>query len=210
MQLPSFFDQVPRLVVRDPLAECLGAARDGRLDYGYADAVRLAGHSCPTVASAYVLGHRALTVLYPGELPQRGGVRVEFAEALDAGVAGVTAAVLGLLTGAAQDGGFKGLGGHHVRRDLQHFGCDIPLPLRFTRLDTGAAVDAAADPSSVPADPDLPGLMQGCLDGSADTAERRRFAELWQDRVERLLLEHWDDERVFTLRPVGVAEGPAR
>ena len=210
MQHPTFFDQVPRLLVGDPLAECLGAAAGGRLEYGYADAVRLAGHSCPNVATAYVLGHRALTALYPDRLPERGGVRIEFAESQDAGVTGVTAAVLGLLTGAAHDGGFKGLGGRFVRRDLQRFGCAIPLLLRFTRLDTGAAVDAGSDLSSVPADPDLPGLMQRCLDGTADAAGRQRFAELWQRRVERLLLEHWDDDRVFTLRPVAAADGTPR
>ena len=59
-RFPAFFDQVPRLVVRDPLADFLGAAEGGVLDYGYADAVRMAGHSCPTVASAYAardVGH---------------------------------------------------------------------------------------------------------------------------------------------------------
>ena len=51
-------------------------------------------------------------------------------------------------------------------------------------------------------DPALPGLMTRCLNGTADTAERNRFGELWQSRVERLLLEHWDDNEVFTVRPV--------
>ena len=207
MPFPAFFDQVPGLSTWDPLAECLGAAEHGRLHYGYADAVRLAGHSCPTVATAYVLGHRAMTMLYPEQPPERGGVRVEFAESLDKGVTGVTASVLGLLTGSAHDGGFKGLGGRFVRRNLQHFGRDIPRMLRVTRLDTGAAVDAGADLSPVPSDPELPGLMQRCLDGSADPAERRRFAELWQARVKRLLLEHWDDEQVFTVCHVSADDG---
>jgi hypothetical protein len=73
-------------------------------------------------------------------------------------------------------------------------------------LDTGAAVDAGADLSPVPTDPDLPGLMQRCLDGSADPTERQRFAELWQERVKRLLLEHWDDEQVFTVYGVSSDE----
>lgn len=206
MSFPAFFDQVPGLLTWDPLAEYLGAAQHGRLHYGYADAVRLAGHSCPTVATAYVLGHRAMTMLYPDRPPERGGVRVEFAESLDKGVTGVTASVLGLLTGSAGDGGFKGLGGRFARRNLQRFACDIPLTLRVTRLDTGAAVDAGADLSPVPTDPDLPGLMQRCLDGSADPTERQRFAELWQERVKRLLLEHWDDEQVFTVYGVSSDE----
>lgn len=49
--------------------------------------------------------------------------------------------------------------------------------------------------------------MQRCLDGSADPAERRHFAELWQGRVKRLLLEHWDDEQVFTVCRVSADDG---
>jgi hypothetical protein len=72
MRVPDFFDQVPRLRVRDPLADFLGAAEGGPLDSGYADTVKLAGHSYPTVATAYVLGHRALSLLYRDAIPERG------------------------------------------------------------------------------------------------------------------------------------------
>jgi hypothetical protein len=196
--LPAFFDQVPRLVVRDPLAEFLGAAEDGVLAYGYADAVRLAGHSCPTVASAYALAHHALTRLFVGELPVRGAVRVSFQHPLDEGVTGVIAAVVGLLTGSAQDGGFKGIGGRFVRRNLQQFGeQQQPLALRFTRSDDGASVDAAADLSKVPPHPEMAELMRQCMRGEADAAAAQRFAQLWQQRVERILIEHWDDAAVF-------------
>ncbi len=203
-RFPAFFYQVPRLTVRDPLADFLGAAEGGVLEYGYADAVRLAGHSCPTVASAYALAHHALTRLYPGELPVRGNVLVSFQHPLDEGVTGVIAAVVGLLTGSAQDGGFKGIGGQFVRRNLQAFGVhQQPRALRFTRSDTGAAVDAAAELSHVPPHPEMPELMRHCMRGEADAAQARRFGELWQQRVARILLEHWDDPEVFHLSPVG-------
>lgn len=199
-RFPDFFAAVPRLAVRDPLAEFLGAAEGGVLEYGYADAVRLAGHSCPTVASAYALAHHALTRLYPGELPVRGNVRVSFQQPLDEGVTGVIAAVVGLLTGSAQAGGFKGIGGQFVRRDLQHFGEAQPLALRFARADTGATIDAAAELSHVPAHAEMPELMRRCMRGQADAAETARFRAHWQDRVARILLEHWDDPAVFQLR----------
>lgn len=60
MQFPDFFEAAPRITVRDPLARFLGAAEDGIIEYRYADAVRLAGHSCPTVASAYLMTRAAL------------------------------------------------------------------------------------------------------------------------------------------------------
>lgn len=199
MQFPDFFARAPRIRVRDPLAAFLGAAQDGVLDYGYEDAVKLAGHSCPTVASAYLLTRRALAALYADDLPERGGVRVEFADALEGGVTGVIASVVTLLTGAAQQGGFKGIGGQFVRRDLQRFSVDLPLAVRFTRLDSGAAVNAATDLSHVPPEPDMAPLLSRCLQGVADTAEQQRFAELWQRRVARLLLDHADDDTVFRI-----------
>lgn len=74
MSFPAFFDAVPRFKMRDPLAEFLGAAEGGVLEYAYVDVVKLAGHSCPTVAAAYVLGCRALVALYPDSIPERGGM----------------------------------------------------------------------------------------------------------------------------------------
>ncbi len=202
MNFPAFFDAVPCLQVRDPLAEFLGAAEGGVLEYAYADVVRLAGHSCPTVAAAYVLGCRALAALYPDALPERGGVSVSLADALDQGVTGVTASVLTLLTGATGDGGFKGIGGRFVRRGLLDFNSEQTQSIRITRLDNGAAVDVDSDLSHVPADPDLSGLFGRCARGDADAAERRRFGDLWQERVERILLKHWNDDAVFSVRLV--------
>ena len=76
MHLPAFYSHAPRVLVRDPLAELLGAADGGLIEYGYADAVRLAGHSCPTVAGAYLMARAGLRTLYPDTLPERGGVVV--------------------------------------------------------------------------------------------------------------------------------------
>ena len=77
---PAFFAAAPTLRVCDPLAAFLGAAQDGILEYHYADAVRLAGHSCPTVAGAYLLTRRGLLALYGDTLPERGGIAVQMRE----------------------------------------------------------------------------------------------------------------------------------
>jgi hypothetical protein len=84
---------------------------------------------------------------------------------------------------------------------MQQFAVELPRMLRLTRLDTGAAVDAGADISKVPPEAGLSDLMGRCLSGSADAAERRRFGELWQRRVERLLINHWNDPQVFAVHP---------
>ena len=72
MRLPEYFKSVPVLTMYDPLAECLGAAEDGIIDYRYEDAVRLAGHSCPTVAMSYALTYKGLAALYGEALPEQG------------------------------------------------------------------------------------------------------------------------------------------
>jgi len=76
MEVPAFYDDVPPILVRDALAETLGAAAGGLMDYRYVDAVKLAGHSCPTVAGAWLMTRAALAHLYPGEIPRRGQLRV--------------------------------------------------------------------------------------------------------------------------------------
>jgi hypothetical protein len=203
MRFPDFFAAAPVIRVADPLAGFLGAAEGGVIDYRYADAVRLAGHSCPTVASAFLMTRRALALLYPDALPLRGEIRVDLAEARDAGVAGVIASVATLVTGATADSGFRGLAGRFNRRDKLFFAQPLTHgTLRFTRLDSGAAVEVAADLSRVPGDPRMGELMPLCLDGAADAAQEAEFRALWQDRVRRVLLEHADDAETIRAFPV--------
>ena len=41
MAFPEFFARVPAVTLRDPLAELLGAAEGGLIEYRFADAVKL-------------------------------------------------------------------------------------------------------------------------------------------------------------------------
>lgn len=169
------------IVMRDPLAEFLGAAEGGRLEYTYADAVKLTGHSCPTVAGAYLATRDALAELYPEGLPERGAIRVQLREQLADGVAGVVASVAGLITGAAAEGGFKGIAGRFERRGLLAFGAPIAKDMRFTRLDTGRAVEVEL--ARAASAPELMGALRRALAPDASAAERETFARAWQARV---------------------------
>jgi len=195
----DFFAQVPTIVMRDPLAELLGAADGGLIEYHYADAVRLAGHSCPTVAGAWLITRRALAALFGSEIPERGAIRVDFAESIDSGVAGVIASVVGLITGAAGSGGFKGLAGRHARRDLLQFGVSGVSGIRFTRTDRQQSVDCALDLSPVAGDPRMGELLPLILQGGASAEQARQFGELWQARVQRILIDHHDDPALVLL-----------
>jgi hypothetical protein len=197
---PKFFDDAPKITVRDPLARFLGAVEDGIVEYAYADVVKLAGHSCPTVASAYLMTRAGLAALHRDTLPERGGIRVELRDDRLQGTTGVVANVVSYLTGATHDTGFKGIGGKFDRRGLLFFGVDIPGQIRFTRVDSAAAATVSARLDRLPGDPRLAPLMSRCLNGSAAAEETALFRSLWQDRVRALVVERADDPEIIVVQ----------
>jgi hypothetical protein len=197
---PSFFDEAPVIRVQDPLGDFLGAVRGGLLEYRYAHAVQFAGHSCPTVASAFLMTRAALGALYSDTLPRRGELRVELREPASEGVTGVIGGVAGFLTGAAGEGGFHGIGGRFARQGLLAYSAPIATQMRFTRLDSGESVGVSADLRRVPGDPQAMELMPLCVRGVASPEEHDAFRAAWQDRVRRLLLQHADDPGVIVLQ----------
>jgi hypothetical protein len=42
-------------------------------------------------------------------------------------------------------------------------------------------------------------LMKRCFQGDASREEVRHFGALWQQRVARILLDHWTDDHVFMI-----------
>lgn len=173
------------------------AAEGGLIEYRYVDAVKLAGHSCPTVAGAWLMTHAALTQLYPGETPQRGEIRVELRQGVDEGVAGVIASVAGLITGAAGEGGFKGLAGRFARHGLLRFGVPMRGEIRFTRLDSGRSVELSHAPQAVSRPPALSELLRDALAPQASATARRAFADLWQGWVRAIVIDHRDDRALI-------------
>lgn len=203
MSFPAFFSEAPIVETFDPLAQLLGASNDGRIDYGYADVVRLAGHSCPTVAGAYLMGRAALKSLYPDGPAERGQIEVSMPAPADHGTTGVVAQVLTLLTGAAADNGFQGLAGRYARNGLLHFADSAgPGGITFRRRDTGAAVTVELDTPPVPGNPNQRELLGAVIRDVANDAQKQAFADGWQERVQRMLLEFADDARVIKTTPV--------
>lgn len=199
MQTPAFFDQVPSIVLYDALAQTLGAVQDGLIEYCYLDAVKLAGHSCPTVAGAWLMARAALARLYPGQTPHRGEVRVAMREPHGEGVVGVIASVAGLVTGAAGSSGFQGLAGRHARRDLLTYGVPMRGEMRFTRMDNGQSVEVSHHPTAAPRPADLRVQMQAALAPGASSAQREAFAQTWQGWVRAMLIDHADDPALITI-----------
>jgi formylmethanofuran dehydrogenase subunit E len=188
MNYPKFFDTVESIKLQDPLADILGAFENGEYEISYVEVVKSAGHSCPTVAGAYLMTQAALQALYGEQRAVRGGVKVEFKEGIEDGVAGVIANVVTQITGATDKSGFKGLGGKHARHSLMFFHADINTSARFSRLDTQESVEVVYDPSCVAIDPQMKQLMQKLFQGDASLEEKETFGKLWQERVENIFL----------------------
>ncbi len=199
MNYPSFFDNVKSIELQDPLSNFLGAFEDGKLEITYLDCVKLAGHSCPTVAGAYLMALNGLAKLYPDGLPQRGGIKVEMRDSETNGVTGVVATVISFVMGASGDAGFKGIGGNMSRNNLLSYDASITREVRLTRLDSGDSVEIDYDPSSIMPSPQMQPLMGKIMQKQASAEERREFGRLWQERVEKILTNEANWDNLITL-----------
>ena len=150
MKYLAFFDEIEKIVVYDDLCQFLGVNDDGILEISYVDIVKSAGHSCGTVAGAYLIALKGLKALYGEEIPQRGQIKVELKKAPREDNTGVVGAVLSNITGATADYGFGGIPtGKYNRRDLLFFEADIDADVYFTRLDTNEKVCVNYRPKKV-------------------------------------------------------------
>jgi len=199
MIYPEFYTKVPNITLYDPLSEFLGAFEEGIVEISYLECVKLAGHSCPTVAGAYLMAQLGLQALYTDSLPKRGDIKVEMRDAETSGVTGVVANVIGFITGANGAGGFKGIQGHFSRNNLLDFNTQTQAEVTLTRVDTQESVRLSYDPSSIPADPMMQPLMAKTLQNIASKDETQKFAMLWQQRVESILLSNDKHPQIITI-----------
>ena len=197
MKYPDFYNKVEEITMYDPLSEFLGSFEKGLITYDYKSVVASAGHSCPTVAGAYLMTLKALKELYKSGTPVRGDVKVSFKESIDDGVSGVIANVISNITGATKISGFKGIAGKFVRHGLMDFNSPIQSSARFTRVDTGKTVDVYYNPSSVGANPIMGELMQKVITEQACTEEKMSFGKMWQERVKLILVDHSNNSEVI-------------
>ena len=201
MGYPTFFDQVPAIKLYDPLGMLLGAFEQGKLEISYYDCTKLAGHSCPTVASAFLMASYGLKILFPDSLPIRSQIQIEMKASKDEGVTGVIAAVIAYIAGAGDEGGFKGIGGAFGRNDLLSFGhSNIHETVRLSRIDTGDSVMVSVDTKAVPGSQDMMPLMQKALGSTATEEEESRFRALWQARVEAMLLDSTLQNKIIYIK----------
>jgi DNA-binding HxlR family transcriptional regulator len=200
-QVDSFRDslnEVEPIRFREPFAETLGAFKQENavLEYSFIDVVKMAGHACPTTAGAYLCCQEALKRLYADEIPIRGDITITIYGEPDEGVYGVISQVFTLLTGAAPASGFRGLGHKFKRKDLLKFSHKKIDPralcFKFKRLENKKTVIVRFYPDKIPFAEDkaksLGQLLQKVIWAAAKLDERRKFQDLWMQKVEDMLL----------------------
>ena len=197
MKYPDFFNKVKTIKLKDDLSNFLGTFESGLIEYNYTEIVKAAGHSCPTVAGAYLMCAKALEKLYPNELPVRGQIKIEFKDPIDEGVTGVISNVMSHITGATKESGFKGIAGKFARHSLMDFNVDIKGIIRFTRTDNNESVEVNYNPIVAPKE-EMQQLMQKSMMGQASESEKAEFGKLWQARVEEILIHNFDNPEVVT------------
>ncbi len=189
MLYPEFFDKVESILLYDPLADFLGAIEAGAVEITYLDVVKFAGHSCPTVAGAYLMSKVGLQKLFADALPIRGEVAVYIKGKKSEGVNGVIGNTIAYICGVSDEAGFKGIGNRFNRSNKLFYDANINGEVKLVRLDTNESVEISYDPSIVPPDQKMKSLMQKLMQQSATAQEKKEFQTLWQQRVANILLE---------------------
>ena len=191
MKYPEFFNTIQPIVLQDELAEFLGSTEKGIIEISYLDVVKMAGHSCGVVAGAYLMAQKALAALYGETLPQRGHIKVELKRKPETDNAGVTGSVLANITGAAYGQlGFSGIQqGRFSRRNLLFFGVDMEADVRFTRLDSGKAVEINYRPGKVVVPKEI---LMSAIGPNATEESKATFPKRWQQMVQSIM-EHGDE-----------------
>jgi len=189
MKLPDFYNTIEPIILKDDLAEFLGAPEDGVIEMNYLDVVKMAGHSCVTVAGAYIMTVKGLKALYGEELPKRGEIKVELRDRVEDGSMGVSGTVFSNITGAAGENGFGGLAGRFARKYLLFFNTDIDGFVRFTRTDTGKSVVVKYNPGKVIQSGNI---MMSALGPQATDESRKAFPKQWQEMI-KTLFENIDE-----------------
>jgi formylmethanofuran dehydrogenase subunit E len=198
----DFIQQVEPIKLKEPLAKTLGAfaSDEAVLEYSFIDAVKMAGHVCPTVTGAYMICQEALTRLYEGEIPVRGEITITVYGEPDESVYGVMGQVFSLLTGAAPQTGFKGLWNKFKRKDLLKYVSEKTdseaMSFVFERVDKQQSVLISFYPHKIPFAADkamrMKELLEKVIWEAANDQEQREFQDLWIERVKLMIVERKD------------------
>lgn len=186
MNYPKFYDLVPTINLYDPLSNFLGATNDGIVEITYLDVVKYAGHSCATVAGAYLMTYLGLGILNQEKQVLRSQFKITAKGPKSEGTNGVIANVAAYICGVNDESGFSGIGGIMSRKNKLSYNDLLDCDLKFETPEK--TIKISYNPSIYPPNPEMIPLMQKYLGGLATVEEKEEFKSLWQSRVKNILL----------------------
>ncbi|KMQ49920.1 hypothetical protein CHISP_3134 [Chitinispirillum alkaliphilum] len=200
VSVAGFIKEVKPIRMKEPLAELLGAFEAfgcDEFEYRFEDLIKVAGHVCPTVSMAYLLCRYGLRELYNDKVPVRGDVSVLMPGKPDEGVLGVIGQVLSFITGASMDTGFKGISGHHKRKNLLRYSGKSEKGIQrfiFKRLSAEKQIEIIVFPHLLPTlsqsqEMRIVELLEKNVWDGASSDEVLEFRKLWLQKVKNIIME---------------------
>lgn len=188
MKFLKYYEQIENIKMYDPLSRTLGSLEDGIIEFSFLDLVKCAGHGCPTVGGAYLMAAAGLKHLYKDDLPCRGKIELHLKTSKDIKTTGVIANTIGIIIGAADEGGFKGLNGLYARNNLIKFNQTFDGDVLLKRIDNGKFVSISYHPEIVPGNPLVSQLLSKILNQESTIDEEVEFQKNWNERLEKIML----------------------
>jgi formylmethanofuran dehydrogenase subunit E len=182
-----FFENLPTIKLKEPLIDFFGTPMSEVVEFNFQDVIKVAGHACPTVLGAYLQTYYSLRTLYGDDLPIRGEIEISFRESEDSGTTGVVGNVIGLITGSAGIGGFKGLGGKFSRNNKTQYSADQKHKLIFKRTDNNKSVAVDYNPESIAFSKNISPYLEKSLLNTATPEEKKEMNHLWNERLQNII-----------------------
>ena len=125
--------------------------------------------------------------------------------AVDNGANGPISQVISLITGAAAQTGFAGLGQKFVRKNKLIFDekSEEPNAFVFTRDDNSKSVKVVYHPEKIPYKEEMSDLSTKCIVGTATKKQKDDFMAMWQERVRTVLFEEANGLFTITAQNLG-------
>lgn len=199
MNYPKFYDLVPEITLYDPLSDFLGALENGITTINYLDVVKFAGHSCPTVAGAYLMSYYAIQSFSKDNTPLvRGEIKITAKGPKSEATNGVIANVAAFICGVNDESGFAGIGGKMSRKNKLFYDSSLNCDLVFEYKDR--LIELSYNPSIIGANRNMMPLLQKSISGIATLEEKKEFKILWQERVEKILLDKEKHSEIISIK----------
>jgi hypothetical protein len=200
MNFPAFYNEIPSIKFFEPLSDVLGSSSNGVVEFSFKDAVKIAGHGCPTVGGAYLMVFYGIKKLYGDEVPVRGNIEIHISDPIDSGSTGVVGMVAGSIVGAAEKGGFKGLGGQFSRNNSLFFNASFDGDMKLRRKDNGQTVIMEYHPEIVSGNPEMGIYLKKVLDKTASEDEKALFQKMWNDRLKKIMVDEFNNSKLVLIK----------